>query len=401
MSILRTVAGKVGSAIDKLPGTGGQSLFNNKWIDVSSTLQNYGGNVAGSLKDAIVKPAYASDGFTPAPAPYSSINYSPVNYNNTPNPYTQPSGGGGGGDVLGMTDPNGGGGGGGDRGPSELDVINSEYNAFNQTLSEQEGIANQRFSQYEGQVTGERDRSLQQIADQKSSKNVELDNTAEQGRKTTRVNLQTIRQLLADLEQRNAAQSAIGGGGSMNEALADRFGRTAQQSVGNALSEGQRFQNDLELERTRTNQFFEQKKTEVGDWARNKIDEGKLALQENLAAIAASRRESAAAKQRATLDAWRGFYDNVNQVKLQAANFMAQYSAWKQGQDAKIANVLNFQVQAPNGMNFQPAIGAVNDALTTRGVSSTAQAYNNAPLRVTNPTTTEDEENPYLPRQTA
>ena len=62
MPILRQVAGKVGSAISQLGnqiGRGGISANQiAKYVapnfTPASTLRNYGGNIAGSLRDAIV-----------------------------------------------------------------------------------------------------------------------------------------------------------------------------------------------------------------------------------------------------------------------------------------------------------------------------------------------------------
>lgn len=60
--LLRKVAGKAGSAIDTVmsPFSPNQSFGGNKLIDVSATLQNWGGNQAGSGW-GIVKPTYAAE----------------------------------------------------------------------------------------------------------------------------------------------------------------------------------------------------------------------------------------------------------------------------------------------------------------------------------------------------
>jgi len=60
--LLRQLAGATGSAIDTIGGALGDPFGQGTGgIDISSTLQNYGGNIAGSLRDAIVPTAYAAE----------------------------------------------------------------------------------------------------------------------------------------------------------------------------------------------------------------------------------------------------------------------------------------------------------------------------------------------------
>jgi hypothetical protein len=80
MAITRQVLGALGSAIDKYTPSWISPSGGTFGVDISSTLQNYGGNVAGSLKDAIVRPAYASE--TPGP------NMSTQNMSTQPNSST-------------------------------------------------------------------------------------------------------------------------------------------------------------------------------------------------------------------------------------------------------------------------------------------------------------------------
>lgn len=144
-----------------------------------------------------------------------------------------------------------------DGGPSELDMINSEFNDFQSFLGNQESQANQNFTNTQNAITGERDLAVTDAEKQRGFREQELDAKALQGRESERLSLRKVRQLLQDLEQRNASRLAISGGGSTADALAERFGRTAQEQTGNVLSEGQRYQNDLSLEGEKVDQFYD------------------------------------------------------------------------------------------------------------------------------------------------
>jgi hypothetical protein len=369
---ITNLLGKAGSLINKIPGgnTSG-SLFGNPWIDVSATLQNLGGNAQTGLRNigsAIVKPAYASggqvQGASTEPWPQSQQRTS------TPPPTNQYGGGGGGlasntGGQMPNFAPMSPNDKAGPSGPSEMDIINNEYNAMSSYLSGQEGASRENFANFEGQVTRDRDMGLETAGQEQGIRQKELDQTAEGGRQQERLNLQKVRQMLADLDQRNSAQIAISGGGSMNEALADRYNRTALQSQGEVLQEGQNFQNKVALEVERVNQFFDNKKKEIGNWFQTQISQGREELNNRLREIGQARDASAQAKQRATMEAWRGYYDNVNQARIAAADFTARYSNWKSQMDNQLLPALaSYQVGSVPGQNISNAMGLFNNQPT-------------------------------------
>lgn len=259
-------------------------------------------------------------------------------------------------------------------GPSELDLINSEYDNFQNFLGGQEGLAKQRFADTESAITSERDTALKDTEGQRTIRGQELDQKSAAGRATERLNLQKVRQLLQDLEQKNAARIAVtGGGGSTTEALADRFARTAQQNVGGVLQEGQRYQGDVNIERTRANQFYDTASQKIKDTARASIDAARFKLNENLSNIDAERRDSAQEKARSRYDAWRNYYAQVNQARIQAANFQAQYDLWLQGKNQEIAAANSFQLNPIQSQDFSSFTDPNAYAAGSAGVGATDQ----------------------------
>jgi hypothetical protein len=260
--------------------------------------------------------------------------YSSINWNNyQQKPYTPPpttklnytaSGSAGTGtqqqsnpfDLSGsMVDPNTDMGGAG----SFMDQINNEYNSFNSILNDQEGLANKNFSEYSNLLNTQKTNAETEFNQQKTSQ-------TEEAKKTESMNLAKVRQLLGELSQRNASYTAISGGGSKSEALSESFGREAQQRMGNVMDQTQQ-------SIKRVNDFYNNAITKMNESYQTNLLGAKQTLDENLMNIRAQRAQSATAKQAATVDAWRGYYDNVNNAKIQAAQFKQQYDMWKQQQD--------------------------------------------------------------------
>ena len=315
-----------------------------------------------------VKPAYASE---PAPQfqTYTGGNYlqSEPTRVNPPSGWTMPkttpvgSGVSTGGEQPPTTNNQG------YQGPSEQDIINQEYEAFSNYLGQQEAGAQKN---YEAQIAnlGGQKTTLETTAKTNLGNTVaDIGTKQAEGRQQERLSLQKVRQLLMDLEQRNAARGAISGGGSVSEALAERFGRTAQQNVGGVMQEGQGLQNALETEKVKANQFYNQKISEIGDWYNQEKSSADATLQGNLSQIQAARTESAGAKARATLDAWKNYFNTVNQARLEAAQFKMQYDTWKQQIDYQIGNYKPNQYAQPDYtkyMQFLNPAGQVTNAFT-------------------------------------
>lgn len=330
MAILRQLAGAAGKVIDVAGSALGNPFGQGvRGVDISSTLQNWGGNVGGNIKSAIVPQAYASSGSLPSSSRVT--NASMTNYSWNPSTtkdvtrsgsggssgggYQEQSGGGFNFDSN-LVSPNTGLGG----GPSEMDAINEEYNRFNQYLDQEEGRANQNFNETKSLYDTE-------LAHQKGAYEADRKAETEGVKKTESLNLAKVRQLLQDLQQSNAARSAItGGNSSVSEVLGERFGRRAQEGLSNVMTQAQ-----TALERV--GRFYDQAITKLNDTYSANLLSAKQTLQDNISYISQQRGASASARQNATVSAWKDYYNSVNQARVQAATFKAQYDLWKNTQD--------------------------------------------------------------------
>lgn len=331
------VIGSYGDAAGSVLGTGTQQIYG-----INQNQQNYSPAPVQDINRAYSTGSGGSSAQTSAGS---------SNIDSSGPQFPQPN-------IQSPSDPFGG-------GPSEQDVINNEFNAFNSYLDQQESTAQGRFNEAEQLYTGQRDRGVEQY-------NTERQTQTEGIKKNEALNLKRVRQLLSDLQQSNAARTAITGGGSVSDVLAERFGREAQSRLGNVMDQTQQAI-------TRTNDFYNNAIQKLNDSYQNAIFQAKGVLDENLGQIRLARTQSGAAKQRAQLDAWRNYYDQVNQAKLQAAQFKSQYDLWKQQQDSALSATQGFN-ESNAGVLNQGIGSSFSDVPQAVGVRQPRQPYDINPI---------------------
>lgn len=373
-----SLGGKVGSTINRVGGALGNPLPD---MNLSESLQSWGG--AGG-KFTLVPKAYASSGpsySSPKPRNYTPINYSPYVPQKTTQvqqPLNQQSGGSapeaittdnmGGYDFTGgIEEPN-----------QELELINREFDDFNNYLNQQQTMSQGNFDQTKTLMDTQKANALSQYGTEKTQQTEGI-------KKNESLNLAKVRQLLSDLQQSNAARTAITGGtGSASEAMAERFGRRAQEGLSNVT-------NTAEDALQRVNTFYNQAITKLNDNYNANLLSAKTQLDENLANISYQRNQSATAKQQQTLSAWRNYYDNLNRAKLEAAQFKAQYDMWKQQNDTAYSawGAQNQGVAADYNTGVAPSLN-VDSYKNAPGIASTQNNTN--PYYKWNPTPGEEDE---------
>jgi len=369
MAILKSAAGKLGSAIHKVGSALGNPLPD---YNITESLQSYGGAPANQpfkyvAQNTIGQPTSSQMNYTPAPKTQTggqilgAQTTGGAGMGTTQNQPTPPP-----------TDQQGGLNPVADSGPSQMDLINQEFNNFQSFLGEQEGLARGRFADTESTIGREKEGALTDIGGQRDIRQQELEAKALSGREGERLNLSRVRQMLQELEQRDAARMAITGGGSMADATADRFGRTAQQSSAGVMQEGQRFANEVQMEQAKADQFYESKMSEVKRSAEQGIAQARRELDARLSDIDRSREAGAREKQKARYDSWQRYYSSVNEARLQAANFQAQYDMWKRQLDAQLAASQGYQPGNIAGQDFSQSLNSVYQAqgLGNPGVQS-------------------------------
>lgn len=213
-------------------------------------------------------------------------------------------------------------------GPSQIDTISAQFNDFNSYLDSQESQANSSFNETKGLYDTQKTNAENQYKTEQATQTEGI-------KKNESLNLAKVRQLLGDLQQGNAARTAITGGGSTSDVLAERFGRESQSRLGNVMDQTRQAL-------TRVSDFYNNAITKLNESYQTNLAQAKQILDSNIAQIRGARVQSAAQKQNATVDAWKGYYDQVNQAKVAAQQFKAQYDLWKDQQDQAYAAVSPF-----------------------------------------------------------
>lgn len=266
-------------------------------------------------------------------------------------------------------------------GPSEMDVINNEFNQFNSYLDQQEGQAQSNFTETQGLYDVQKANAEKQYGQEKTTQMGEI-------KSTEALDLKKVRQILQDLQQGNAARTAISGGGSISEVLGERFGREAQSRLGGVMDVSQKAIQ-------RVGDFYNNAITKLGETYNANILQARQSLNDNLSNIRLARNQSATAKQQGQLTAWRDYYSQINNAKTQAATFKAQYDLWKQQQDAQLAATSGFNQANASAFNtgMDPYLSNTPQA---PGIQQTQDQYNMNPTWRIPTTKTPDEYQKYL-----
>ena len=260
-------------------------------------------------------------------------------------------------------------------GPSELDQINNEFNSFNSFMDQQESQSKANFSETQGLYDTQKTNATNQLAGEKATGIADI-------KSQSTLDLKKVRQLLSELQQGNAARTAISGGGSVSEVLGERFGREAQSRMGNVMDTAQK-------STERVNTFYNNAITKLSDTYNANILQAKQSLQDTISNISYQRTQSASAKQRGTIDAWKNYYSQVNQAKIQAQTFKAQYDLWKQQNDATLASTSGFN-QANQDSYNTGASDSLSDVSQAPGITTESNQYN--PFYYVKPKKTPEEE---------
>lgn len=243
--------------------------------------------------------------------------------------------------------PSGGGdSGGGQTGPSEMDMINQAYEQEQQMLGGLESSARSMASTAQGNLRNEAGVLKGQTQQELGLRQKELGQRTEQVGVDTQESRTRIKQMLNDLQQRNAAFLASRGGGafesSLGQAVGERFGRTAASEVGGLENQRVSAINEISLEAERVNQFYDNKLQEIDLNLQQNLANIEGELQTQLGNIAQARTASARAKAEATTQAWQNYANQRAQLNLQSFNLQQSLAQWAMQKGQTLAQAQQF-----------------------------------------------------------
>ena len=332
--MLQNVPGTWGIGGFKLPDFGVTELVRQILGKTASAEQTTKYNNPNVIRATIGSTAPATVNKQTAPQITTQVSTAPVPSGGSP----QPSGG----------SPSGGDGGGGGQqassGPSIQDIINSAYDAEQGVLNQAEGNVKGQAQTATDQLKTENQNANTSIQNQQNLNLTDLGNREVQSKQNYSQGFTQAKQLLQDLQNRQSAQLAAGGGANSSSSLAlnEQFGKTAFGSIGNLRTSLQNSLDAITQERSKVNQFFTDKITSLQSELQRGLNDINSGLQNALVQIGQSRAQSTQAKASATLDAWNNYLTQRSNLNLQAMNFAQQLAAWQVAKNGNIDAAMKY-----------------------------------------------------------
>ena len=266
--------------------------------------------------------------------------------------------------------------GGGEGGPSLTDQINSAYEsemgAFNQVESGSRATADQARTT----LQGEADTAITSTESERGNRVQELGTRRQQVGLDVQSAGTRIKQMLSDLQNRNAAFLASRGGGafesSLGAAVGERFGKTAMSEMGGL--EGQRVGalNAISDEAGRVQTFYDSKIGEIKTNLQKGLANIGSQLQDTLNKISLAKGQSAQAKAAATMDAWNNYANWRSQLGVQALNLQQTLAQWALEKGSSLQAAQEYAVK--NTPNINPSsfgVSAPNQPVSTGLITPT------------------------------
>lgn len=357
MTILQTVAGKVGKAINVLGNTkpvGSPYSYNQiaqKYVPnltLSSSLQNYGGNPgqpfawvpAVKTVSASELPKYDYSGSQSIYDPYagtqSTQNYAnPTNTNkgngssyNIPT-YSQPDYS----NIQNQTNDYG-------------SIIDQEYNNTMGYLGAQEQGLISKAGTAQSQIESENANIKAQLGQEQATQESGVQAELAAGEKQGSTSMMQARDVWRQMTQENTAQlSALGiSSSSVAEALAEKLGIETARRIASVSDSIGAIRMNATKELGRIKNFYQGKLTTLETEKANNLKQIQLSLLEGLNQINYAKNQAATAKAQARLDLFTNAQNIIGNLKSQYEQFQMELYKWAATKTAAIEPI----VQDPN-----------------------------------------------------
>lgn len=283
--------------------------------------------------------------------------------NNNQRTYTNYSGGGGGG---------GGGGGEGviNANASDLQAqADYEFEQAMNILGQQEAATRAEYGAEESRQTLEGEKATTRATEAKRAQISGLEAEQQVGEKTATSGLKQARDLFRQLQQQNIAQlSGLGiSSSSVAEALAERLGVETAQRIAGVTGSLDEIRQNVAKEKTRVEEVFRGKLTEIQEGTKVAIDQVRAGLQNALASIAAERGRAATAKAQARTDIAIQARNAIQQIQLEAQQRAQAVSDAAARRSQALAEAEQFMFKSTDFTGIQNAIKNVTNLPNVAG----------------------------------
>lgn len=401
------ILGTIGGAITKLgnipqPFTGvtynqiAQKIAPN--FTIASSLRNLGGNPAGSTFQWV--PAVRAAEQTPPSDPYNPY----LDPNNYAKPPAGTGGDGGGtrgtGQVLGQqsqqqypqqqSQQQ-------SSGPSIQDLINQAYDAQMGSLNTLEQKLPGQAEEAKQYWTGEQAAVAPVYQQEQTTRLGELQTREGQAQQKQQLETAKVKQLLSELQNRQATQLAYTGGygSSANPAMAEAFGKQAFSSMGNLGYQGQQVMDSINSEKERVKNFYSNATATLDQKVREAKANIQSELNDKLNNITMAKGEAGRGKAQSTLEAWQSYANNITSLNLENKQWQQNIQAWALEKGKSLEAAQKFALQSTGGFNPAEYTFNPNQSMST-GLGQ--QAYT-PPVKVSKATGNYSEEEKRLAAQ--
>jgi len=225
----------------------------------------------------------------------------------------------------------------------QLDIINQEFSGYLDYLGQQEAGAQTEYQRGVEAVRGIYAPARETIKSQAELTKQGLETEATRTKQQSQKDVTRTRQRLSDLQRRQASYLSASGGyssPSVTAALAEQFGRTAQQSLGDIDERRALALEDIANKKHAADVYVTNKLAEIDAKEQNALLELENQRDRTLQSVAQSRTMAESAKAQAVFDAWRDFYDRKQAINFEAANWRNSIGEWAQGAEVEAQSAI-------------------------------------------------------------
>lgn len=251
---------------------------------------------------------------------------------------------------------------------AQLAAINSEYQSILGSLGAQEQSLNTQLPLTLNELNTQAGQSQSEIERLRSEQLAGLSQGETQAQQATTGVLNKARQTYNEL-----LSGASRFGGSAQQAFGELLGRQTAGTMGDAQTNLQNTLSQIAGERTRTNQFYNDKITSLVQNRDNAIAKARQEYQSEINKINASRTEAQSNKAARNLQALADFRTRVSEITDSVNTQKIALDQWKQEQEKTLSAVKDFA-----GNPFIPQVDQSNVGIDVSGFNKTTPGYQTA-----------------------
>lgn len=206
------------------------------------------------------------------------------------------------------------------------DAISGQYSEEQKRLNNMEDATRNLYGQTIAQAQGYYPEFQKLVGDQQTSTDTQLNSMTDARKMESDRAMNQARQLLNDLNRRQAAQMSASGtyGSSVPEAYAQQFGNRAYDAQNQIQTSRDQSLNDIAQKHVEATNYFNQKLFEGKQKYDALVTGLKSELDNQIAQINSARTASSQAKRAGILEAWNNYVNNKFSIDQELRNYNTQ-----------------------------------------------------------------------------